>query len=218
MKYLVLKLRRGIAPRPVIGLSRVSAGCSVKREGGALARKARVGVSAITSRSGCGSAGRDRERRRRGDEIDRRRGQVMQDLANLAAVLVVGDLQRRGRIFEDRRRKATGKIQLMMVQQPNRTAWEQHRKEAEPCGPCLPCAAPRIGVMRCNNRGRGRSARGGDPRSRSQPKGRSSSAAKSAARRTGTAPERAHLQRVQWMMVVMQRIDKLEPRAPSRRA
>src|ERR1700722_14833327 len=52
---------------------------------------------------------RDRKRRRRGCDIDRRRGQMMQDLADLAAVFVVRSLRRPGRGFDNRDPQGGGK-------------------------------------------------------------------------------------------------------------
>ena len=50
----------------------------------------------------------DSERRRGAGNIDRRGGQVMQDLADLAAVCVVSGLRRTSVVFENRRRQMSG--------------------------------------------------------------------------------------------------------------
>jgi hypothetical protein len=59
--------------------------------------------------------GRDRERRRRAGNIDRRRRQVMQDLADLAAVFMDVQLRGGGGVFDDRRGKLPGEPQIVMV-------------------------------------------------------------------------------------------------------
>ena len=62
-----------------------------------------------------GRGRRNSERRRRGREIDRRRSQVMQDLADLAAVLVLGDLRRSGGVFQYGRRQMAGEVQFVVM-------------------------------------------------------------------------------------------------------
>jgi len=66
-------------------------------------------------------------------EIDRRRGQMVQDLANLAAVFVVRDLRRCRRVLDDRHRQPARKRQVM-VMPGEQDGLEQDREEAKPRG------------------------------------------------------------------------------------
>ena len=77
--------------------------------------------------------GDNRTRRLDRRKFDRRRGQMMQGLADLAAVFVVGDL-RRGRMVLDNRHREPARERQVMVMPAEQDRLEQHREEAEPCG------------------------------------------------------------------------------------
>ena len=76
--------------------------------------------------------GSDRERRWSVGNVNRCRSQVMQNLADLATVFVVGELRCGGRVFEDRRWKTPGEGQIVVVP-TKQDGLEQNGEEAEPC-------------------------------------------------------------------------------------
>ena len=89
----------------------------------------------------CAVAPYHRKRRLSSDHINRRGVQMMEDLADLAAVLVVGRLRRDGRFFDDRNRQAAGDGQIV-VMPAEQDRLEQHREDAEPREAQEPRAGP----------------------------------------------------------------------------
>ena len=75
----------------------------------------------------------DSERRRGAGNIDRRGGQMMQDLTDLAAVSIVSELQRGCRLFEDWYGQAPGEGQIVVVP-TKQDGLKQNGEKAEPRG------------------------------------------------------------------------------------
>src|SRR5580698_651334 len=58
---------------------------------------------------------------------------MMENLTDLAAILIVRELRRRGRVFDCRDRQALGEAEIVVVP-AEQNGLKQHRKETEPRG------------------------------------------------------------------------------------
>ena len=82
--------------------------------------------------------GSDRGRWRGADNVNRRRCQVMQDLADLAAVFVVSELRRGGRAFENWYRETPREGQIVVM--PSKQDGLEQKSEQAQLGRQARCA------------------------------------------------------------------------------
>lgn len=120
-----MKLRRGVAAARIVRPKAASGrgrGSGVEGEVGAAGDDGGFALDRV--RRSC-------RRRCNGGEVNRRRGQLMQNLADLAAIFVVERLRRRSRVLDDRRAEMPGEDRVVVVP-AEQDRLKQHRKQAEP--------------------------------------------------------------------------------------